>query len=238
MTTGQEVLEAVRAALQSEPRIHANGHIHLGFTNGELTVEGEVDHIAGKKLALKAAARIPGVSRIIDKLRVHPSTPMGDGEILGLVRDALVQEVALASCVIRVRAKGQVGTVQAPPGADGEIEVRVDDGVVTLAGDVPGPGEKRIAGVLAWWVPGSRDVINGISVTPPEQDSEAAVTDVVLQVLEKDPLINAESIQVYTRGRTVTLTGSVPHPAERKLAEDDAWYVCGVDQVVNLLEVR
>jgi len=238
MTMGQEVLEAVRAALHSVPRIHADGQIHLSFTNGELTVCGEVEHIAGKKLALEAAARIPGVSRIIDQLRVRPSSPMGDGEILNQVRDALVQEVVLASCVIRVRTKGQVETVQEPPDGDGEIEIRVDDGVVTLDGDVPGPGEKRIAGVLAWWVPGTRDVINGIGVTPPEQDSEAAVTDAVLQVLEKDPFVNAESIHVYTRGRTVTLTGSVPRPAELKLAEDDAWYVFGVDQVVNQLEVR
>ncbi|MDR3505758.1 MAG: BON domain-containing protein [Acidocella sp.] len=238
MNTGQELLETVRAALHSEPRIHPCGQIHLGLTNGELTMDGEVDHIAGKKLALEAVARIPGVDRIIDKLHVHPSSPMGDGELLNQVRDALAQEIALASCVIRVRGKGHVETVQDPAKADGEIEIRVDDGVVTLDGDVPGPGEKRIAGVLAWWVPGSRDVINGIGVTPPEQDSEAAVTDAVLQVLEKDPFINAESIHVYTRGRIVTLTGSVPRPAERKLAEDDAWYVFGVDQVVNQLGIH
>jgi osmotically-inducible protein OsmY len=36
----------------------------------------------------------------------------------------------------------------------------------------------------------------------------------------------------------VTLTGSVPRQAERKLAEDDAWYIFGVDQVVNQLEIR
>ena len=238
MTNGQEVLEAVRAALCGEPRVHPKGQIHLGLCNGELTMCGEVDHISGKKLALEAVAGIPGVYRIIDKLHVHPASPMGDGELLDQVRDALVQEVVLASCVVRVRRKGRVETAQSPPEADGEIEIRVDDGVVTLDGDVPGPGEKRMAGVLAWWVPGSRDVINGLGVTPPEQDSEAAVTDAVVQVLEKDPFINAESIHVYTRGRIVTLTGSVPRQAERKLAEDDAWYVFGVDKVVNQIEIR
>jgi osmotically-inducible protein OsmY len=69
--------------------------------------------------------------------------------------------------------------------ATGTIDVGVEGGIVTLDGDVTGPGQKRLAGVLAWWVPGSRDVINGIGVTPPEQDSEAAITDAVLQVLEK-----------------------------------------------------
>jgi hypothetical protein len=106
MTCGQEVLEAARAALRGEQRVHANGQIRLSFCNGELTMCGEVDHIAGKKLALEAVVRIPGVDRIINKLHVHPASPMGDGELLNQVRDALMQEIALASCVIRVRAKG------------------------------------------------------------------------------------------------------------------------------------
>lgn len=237
MSGGKDVLEAVHAALRSESRIHSCGKIHLTFAEGDLTMEGEVDHIAGKKLALEAAARISGIARIIDRLRVHPATPMEDGEILVHVRDALLQEVVLASCKIRVQDKGKTELVREPPGADGEIEVRVENGVVTLDGDVAGPGQKRIAGVLAWWVPGSRDVINGLGVSPPEQDSEAAVTDAVLQVLEKDPFVYASNIHVYTRGHIVTLTGSVPREAERKLAEDDAWYVFGVDRVENRLEV-
>jgi osmotically-inducible protein OsmY len=234
-----DVLAAVRAALHSEPRIHAtDAPIHLAFSGYELTMEGEVDHIAGKKLALEAPARVPGVSRIIDRLHVQPATPMGDGEIRDKVRDALVEEVVLSSCAIRMWVKGQLETAQEPPDATGTIEVSVENGIVTLDGDVAGPGQKRLAGVLAWWVPGSRDVINGIGVTPPEQDSEAAVTDAVLQVLEKDPFVDAASIHVYTRGGVVTLTGSVPREAERKLAEDDAWYVFGVDRVVNQIEVR
>ncbi|HBK04474.1 MAG TPA: transporter [Acetobacteraceae bacterium] len=236
MTENQAVLGAVRSALHSEPRIHVtNGPIRLAFANGELTMEGEVDHISGKKLGLEAAARVPGVSRIIDRLHVRPATFMGDGEIRDKVRDALLEEISLASCIIRVWVKGQPEIARDPADATGTIDVRVEDGVVTLDGDVTGSGQKRMAGVLAWWVPGSHDVINGIGVTPPEQDSEAAITDAVLQVLEKDPFVDAESIHVYTRRAVVTLEGTVPREAERKLAEDDAWYVFGVDKVVNRL---
>lgn len=239
MTDDRDVLETVRSALHSEPRVHPTaGPIHLALANGELTMEGEVDHIAGKKLALEAAARVPGISTIIDRLHVRPATPMGDGDIRDQVRDALLEETVLADCTIRVWVKGQLETVQQPAGAAGVIDVRVEDGIVTLDGDVPGPGQKRLAGVLAWWVPGSRDVINGIGVTPPEQDSEAAVTDAVLQVLEKDPFVAQESIRVHTRRAVVTLDGTVPREAERKLAEDDAWYVFGVDKVINRLVVR
>ena len=239
MSDESSILDAVRSALHSEARVHpTEGPIHFVFINGELTIEGEVDHIAGKKLALEAAARVSGVSRIIDRLHVRPATPMGDGEIRDKVRDALLEEIALASCTIRVLDQGCLEVVRETPDAVGTIDVRVEDGIVTLDGDVAGPGQKRIAGVLAWWVPGSRDVINGIGVTPPEQDSEAAVTDAVLQVLEKDPFINSESIRVHTRRAVVTLDGTVPREAEVKLAEDDAWYVFGVDKVVNRLIVR
>ena len=239
MTDQRTIIETVRSALHSEQRVHPTaGPIHLAFTNGELTMEGEVDHIAGKKLALEAAARVPGVDKIIDRLHVRPATPMGDGEIRDKVCDALMEENALASCSISAWSKGQLETVREPPDTTGTIEVKVEDGIVTLDGDVVGYGQKRFAGVLAWWVPGSRDVINGLGVTPPEQDSEAGITDAVLQVLEKDAFVNAESIRVHTRRAVVSLDGTVPREAEVKLAEDDAWYVFGVDKVINRLVVR
>ena len=239
MSGDLNVLAAVRSALHSEPRVHPTiGPIHLAYAAGDLLMEGEVDHIAGKKLALEAAARVPGVDGIIDRLRVRPSTPMGDGDIRDKVRDALLEDSTLGSCVIRVWDQERLETMREPPDATGTINVRVEDGIVTLDGDVTGAGQKRLAGVLAWWVPGSRDVINGIGVSPPEPDTEAAITDAVIEVLEKDPFVNAESIRVFTRQGVVTLDGAVPRAAEQKLAEDDAWFVFGVDKVVNRLGVR
>jgi len=36
---------------------------------------------------------------------------------------------------------------------------------------MPGLTSKRLAGVMTWWVPGVRDVVNGIEVVPPEDDN-------------------------------------------------------------------
>lgn len=239
MSEEREIVEAVRQALHSEARVRpVDAPLHLSFARGDLTIEGEVDHVAGKKLALECAARVPGVATITDRLRVRAATPMGDGEIRDRVRDGLLEEPALARCGIRVLVKGEIEVARVPADPTGTIDLRVEDGVVTLDGDVPGLGLKRLAGVIAWWVPGSRDVINGIGVTPPEADSEAAVTDAVRQVLEKDPFVDAESIVVTTRRGVVYLEGTVPRETVRKLAEDDAWYVFGIDRVVNRLDVR
>jgi osmotically-inducible protein OsmY len=87
-------------------------------------------------------------------------------------------------------------------------------------------------------VPGSRDVINGLGVKPPETDSDAAIADAVRQVIEADPAVESESIQVTVQGAVVALDGTVRQASERAAAESDAWYVFGVDDVINRLIVR
>lgn len=42
---------------------------------------------------------------------------------------------------------------------------------------MPGLHYKRLAGVLAWWVPVSRDVINGIAVEPSREDGPDAIVE-------------------------------------------------------------
>lgn len=96
----------------------------------------------------------------------------------------------------------------------------------------------RSGSSIACWVPGSRDVINGIGVTPPDTDSDGAITDAVRQVIERDALVDGTAIEVGTRKSVVTLPGSVRSEAQRRMAEADAWYVFGVDGVVNELAVQ
>ena len=96
------------------------------------------------------------------------------------------------------------------PGARGEIDIEVEHGVVTLNGSLPSLAAKRLAGVLAWWVPGVRDVVNGITVDPPEEDAPIQIEEAVRIALDKDPLFDASQIRVGVRGRTVRLTGWVP----------------------------
>jgi osmotically-inducible protein OsmY len=213
--------------------------IHVAIADGVLTLDGEVPSVAGKKLGLERAAAVAGVRGIVDRLRVAAAQPMGDREIRDHVRDAFLQEPALAELTLRQRVAGGSELVREPPDAvRGWIEIGVEDGVVTLNGEVPGLGHKRLAGVLAWWVPGSRDVVNGLAESPAESDSDEEITDAVRIVLEKDPFVNAGQIRVATANRVVTLQGLVPTESEKEMAEADAWYVFGVDGVVNELLVR
>lgn len=239
MGDDRSVIQAVRAALASEPRVALHEHpIHLAFANGVLTLEGEVPTVAAKKLALERAGAVPGVIGILDRLRVEPAQRMGDGEIRDLVRNALIQEPALVECRIREWTGDDFEAVREPPAPRGTIEIRVDDSVVTLSGEVDGLAKKRLAGVLAWWVPGSRDVVNGLEVNPPEKDNYGEIADAVRLALEKDPFVDSSQIRVLVQNGVVTLQGVVRTAPEREMAEADAWYVFAVDRVVNDLEVR
>jgi len=124
------------------------------------------------------------------------------------------------------------------PVSDGSaaIGVSVEQGIVHLAGSVPGLDCKRLAGVMAWWIPGSRDVVNGLSVPPASTFDSLA--EAVRQVLEKDPCVEAAPVRVGARDSDVTLAGTVTSPDQRRLAELDAWYVFGVDNVINRMTVR
>jgi osmotically-inducible protein OsmY len=235
-----EVLDQVRAALNSEPRFKVDvASIAMTHADGILTLDGEAGNVAAKKRALERAAAVPRVTGIVDRLHVTPAQPMGDKEIRDLVRDALLQEPALAECRLREHVKGEDLLVRASPGENrGDILIRVEDGIVTLDGDVTGLGQKRLAGVLAWWVPGSRDVVNGLGVEPDEPDNDDEIRDAVRLVLEKDPFVDASQIRVGCADYAVTLEGIVPTESERDMAEFDAWYVFGVDRVTNRIEVR
>jgi osmotically-inducible protein OsmY len=234
------VLKEVRAALEREPRINLHKFpIEMAFSEGVLTLEGEVEHVAAKKLSLEWAIAVRGVTGIVDRLHVTPATRMGDGAILDAVRDALLQESTLLNCSLHVIRKGQLETVrEITEEPHGVIRVSVNDGVVLLDDHVTGLTPKRLAGVLAWWVPGSRDVINGMAVVPDQPDSDEEMAKAVRIVLKKDPFVNEERIRVVVRRSMVTLEGDAPSAPQKEMAEFDAWYVFGIDKVVNHIEVR
>ncbi|MFQ5971067.1 MAG: BON domain-containing protein [Alphaproteobacteria bacterium] len=230
-------MDEVRAALHSEPRFGPHGRVELEFDDGTLTIEGEVANIAVKKRLLERAAAHPAVVGIIDRLHVKPAQRMGDKQVRDLVSRALLEEAALAEITLRAQVKNETRTLREPLESRGEITVETEDGVVTLLGDAPSLAHKRLAGVLAWWVPGSVDVVNGLGVLAPERELDAEITDVVRMVLEKDPFVNASQIRVLTQNAVVILHGLVPTESEREMAEFDAWYVFGVDNVENKIRV-
>jgi osmotically-inducible protein OsmY len=174
-----DIKGAVRAALQSEPRIGTSFSLdRVAFTeDGSLIVEGEVESVAAKKLSLERIGALSGVDLIIDRLHVRPAQKMGDADIRAHLRNAFVQEPSFAALEITELKGAARQHMSSPPEPIGNLDYAVDDGIVTLNGSAPGLSTKRLAGVLAWWVPGSRDVINGMAVAESEADSPQSIEE-------------------------------------------------------------
>jgi osmotically-inducible protein OsmY len=240
MAKAADSRERALAAIRSEKRIGLQFKPTLLEidADGTATIQAEVDNVAIKRLALERLAATQGVSAIVDRLRVKPAVAMSDDGILDHLRKAFYDEPSFRQLALKEREDGKVTLVrEAFEDARGEIEIEVKQGVVILNGRVAGLASKRLAGVLAWWVPGSRDVINGIAVEPPEEDAPIQIEEAVRIALDKDPFVDASQVRVGVRHRTVRLTGAVHSPEARDAAEWDAWYVFGVDDVINEIVV-
>ncbi len=141
--------------------------------------------------------------------------------------------------MIRVGTKGRTAVLRdVRDDNSGEIEVAIADGVIALEGVASASSHKRIAGVLAWWVPGRRDVINSLEVVLPEEDNDAEVVEALRLVLEMDPLVQSEQVTARCRDYVVPLEGYVRTEEERRRADLDAWSLFAVDRVINRIEVR
>ena len=236
-----KLLAKIRATLRSEPSLGAVFHaseLAIG-ADGVLVLGGEVESVKAKKLALERVAALVGIAGIADRLHVKPATHMSDKEIRVHMRNMLMEEATFKDLELGEIENGQRKLVQGTP-ADprGTIDFEVKDGTVTLNGHVPTLITKRLAGVMAWWVPGVRDIVNGIAVEPPEDDGPDMIAEAVRVILEKDPFVDATQVRVGVRNRLVRLTGLVPTATEREAAERDAWCILGVDKVINEIAVR
>ncbi|MBI5892068.1 MAG: BON domain-containing protein [Deltaproteobacteria bacterium] len=213
----KNIINGIKAILTRDLHIDlVKSPIHLKIEKDTIVMEGMVEGIAQKKKALLAAMGVSDTTGVIDRLRVKPSVAMGDKEIKKYLLDAFDEESAIDA---------------------NKIVIDVKHGIVDIEGEVPSLSHKRLAGVFAWWVPGSIDVINSLEVIPPEEDCDDEITDAVKLVFEKDRFVHEGNISVSTKNYVVTLDGIVGSEEEKRIAENDAWYVWGVNEVENKLKV-
>lgn len=241
MPDPESVLTQVNAALQAETRIDVDRLcIELGPDRGVLSINGQVEDIASKRIAFNIAVNIvertAGAGILVeDRIRVN-APRSGDLALRDEIVKALSSENAFSDHALTVTAGSHRQPIQAGAPGGGRLEVRLDDGVVTLGGVVRSLSHRRLAEVLMWWA-GCERVDNRLGVEPPEEDTDDEITDAVRMVLEKDPLVHATQLRIGTAAAVVEIRGFVPSDEERRLAVLDAWYVPGVWEVVDHVEV-
>ena len=224
----KDLVAALLAALEKDADINLHDSPIRVTYHGALRLEGEVANIIVKRKARRIAMQLSGLSDIEDHLLLRPGERRSGKALQDAALDALSQEPAFRDIAVRTEVDG-TGPC---------IAVAALDSVLRLDGQVGSLSHRRLAEVIAWWVPGSCDVHNHMRVKPAEKDNDDEITDAVLMVLEKDPMLHAETLSVHTREREVTLTGAVHSDEQRRMAIYDCWYVPGVHEVHDRMQVR
>lgn len=235
----EQVVSDTRAALERDVRINMHeSTIEVTENRGRLILSGTAENIIAKRLAVNYALQFAdGRMAVHDELRIA-TDKLEDREL----RDALAKqfqgERVFSETTVVVDAQGDGIMVQDAGNAKDWIEVLVDDGKVTLTGRVSSLAHRRIAELLAWWTHGTATVENQLNVTPAEEDNDDEIVEAVQIAFEKDPLVHSEQLRPDSAEGVVVLSGSVASDEERQLALTDTWYIPGVQEVVDRIELH
>jgi len=116
------------------------------------------------------------------------------------------------------------------------VQVKVQDGNVTLQGTVRTIAEKALADHLVASTYGVKSLTNEL-VVHPVATKDGAIKRAVEETLKSTPALQKTDVQVTVSQGVVTLKGAVEKPAQSMAAERAAKTVPGAVEVVNLIKV-
>ncbi|MGH7385370.1 MAG: BON domain-containing protein [Candidatus Rokuibacteriota bacterium] len=129
-----------------------------------------------------------------------------------------------------------------------DVNATTNRGEVTLTGEVPSEGTRRLAGAITQDTSGVTAVHNKLTVNPGavhDQEMETLgdrvadleIKTIVIDQLSQDPELKDKRIAVQVSKRVVTLDGAVESPAQKRAAEQIALQAPGVQDVTGQLTV-
>jgi osmotically-inducible protein OsmY len=206
---------AVETQLIIEDAVPAH-NIDVSTNDGVVTLSGSVDSYYAKLAAEDEAESVKGVLAVVNDLEVKPLVRL-DSQIRGDVISKLAIDPVTESY---------------------ELNVDVDDGVVTLSGTVDSYSEKAVAEEVAEGVKGVKEVVSLVTYEPVSDRADSDVKHDIEYRLRADASIDAGLITVQVDDGEVTLDGSVGSATEKSAAVTEAWMVPGVTSVENHLDVE
>jgi osmotically-inducible protein OsmY len=211
MKTDLKLQRDVIDELAWEPAINA-ARIGVEAKDGIVTLTGLVDSHGEKWMAERAAQRVSGVRALAIELSVELPGPSQrtDADIAEAATDALLWTTSITASA---------------------VNILVEDGWITLTGNVDWEYERQAASRALRYLRGVRGVSNQLAVEP-KISLDDVRTDIETALQRRGDSMSKD-IGVKISGSEVTLSGEVRNWADRDLAMHAAWSAPGVRHVMN-----
>lgn len=215
MNSDTAIRTNIEAELEFEPSIDSSG-IGVAVTAGVVTLTGHVDSYAAKMAAERAVARVRDVRALAEEIEVRLAIDAehDDNEIARRAANLISWSTSIAP---------------------NSVHIKVQKGWVTLTGDVDWQYQKNAVADLIRNLSGVVGESNQIRIRP-HLDSKDVVQSLA-KAFQRHAKLESAAIRVLVDGGKVTLSGNVSAWNDRRLAEDAAWAIQSVTEVVDHLVV-
>lgn len=215
MKSNQELQADVQNAIKWEPLLNA-AEIGVIAKDGVVSLTGVVDSYAKKMEAENAAKRVIGVKALVEKIEVKFPNDWSktDAEIANEVLSALKSNWSVPN---------------------DKVTVKVEDGWVTLGGELPWNYQKEAAKNAVNFLMGVKGVTNNIKIKSETQDAIEKMD--VENAIGRSWSLDDNDINVAVSGTTVTLAGTVRSWYQKEEAGRIAWKTPGIWHVKNDLVI-
>ncbi len=204
----ENIESAVEKELSDDQAVPAH-LIDVSSMDNVVTLSGSVGNLLAKERATSIAKTVKGVRSVVNRIGVEPVTIKSDSAVQADVIGALLTD---------------------PVTQLYEIDTRVDNGVVTLEGQVNSYMEKAQAERVVKSVSGVKEVDNLITFDHKTSRSDKEFQADIKKAMRWDTLVDQELVQVSVDNKKVTLKGTVGSAAEKDRAINHAWMI-GIKEV-------
>jgi osmotically-inducible protein OsmY len=216
MRLDSDVRRDVEDELRSDPDIDATD-IAVAVKDGSVTLTGFVRSFRQRRRAEQDVKRLAGVVGIANNIEVRLSIihRRPDSEIARDAVEAIKRDLPLSW---------------------EKIKAIVEDGWITLEGEVEWHYQRERAEEAVQGLRGIRGVTNKIEVRPRVPPME--IKRRIEQALRRSAELDASRISVEASGSEIILRGGVRSWAEREEADRAAWSAPGVTKVDNRIKIN
>jgi osmotically-inducible protein OsmY len=215
MKSDAELKRDIEAELAWDPAVRA-ASIGVAVQDGVVTVTGHLQTFAERHAVERVLRRVGGVKAIAIEIdvRLAPSHRRSDTEIATAIEQALRWNTVVPVA---------------------QVQVTVDNGWVTLRGDVEWDYQRRSVEKAIRPLMGVVGISNEMTIR-----TRVAPADLQLRIagaLKRQAEREARRLDIRVEGGCVTLRGNVHSWYERDAAQGAAWSAPGVRMVVNEINI-